>query len=228
MSIHLSWTSSPGAASYNLYRHSSAITAGNVGSLTPVATGLPGLSTTNVVPVLGTYYYAITATNASGTSLPSNSQSIIVSSLPSAPVLSINTATPSTNTTISISWTASPGATSYKVYRHSAAINATSIASATLVQTTTGLSLTDAVTASGRYYYAVAAVNATGTSAPSNSPYIDVQLGTPSIFDQIIAFITGLFTTIISFIMGLLGLALVKSRKARGSKCDGGIGECSL
>ena len=74
--ILLSSTAVPGAASYNLYRSASLVTAIN-GSVTSLgSTG--SISATNTVLTNGTYYYVVTAVNASGESNISNCQSVLV------------------------------------------------------------------------------------------------------------------------------------------------------
>ncbi len=66
---------------------------------------------------------------------------------------------------MTLSWTASSGATSYKVYRGTLAGQE----SGTPIATVTTTSYTDPGLANGtRYYYKVAAVNASGTSGMSN------------------------------------------------------------
>jgi hypothetical protein len=69
------------------------------------------------------------------------------------------------NHQVALSWTASTGATSYSVYRGTAAGGE----SGTAIGTVTTTSYTDTGLTNGTtYYYKVAAVNASGTSAKSN------------------------------------------------------------
>lgn len=75
------------------------------------------------------------------------------------------TATPSP-TQISLSWTASSGATTYNVYRGTTAGGESTTALATAISATTYADST--ATAGTTYYYEVKAVNAAGTSTASN------------------------------------------------------------
>jgi len=95
--------------------------------------------------------------------------------LPSTPSLTILTTSPTTDATISLEWTISTGADNYTLYRHSSEINASSLGSATVVETILGNSTTDTVPAIGRWYYAVVGNAMLGSSSLSNSPYIDVE-----------------------------------------------------
>jgi len=174
--IALEWTASIGADNYTLYRHTSEITLINLNLATEIKT-ITGNSTTDTVSRIGRYYYAVVATNGSGSSKPSNSPFIDKQSPPSPnpPILTIATSSPTTSYDISLTWTTSTGADNYTLYRHTSAITSSNLNSATAVKTITGTSTTDTVSGIGRWYYAVVATNASGSSDPSNSPYIDVQ-----------------------------------------------------
>ncbi len=93
----------------------------------------------------------------------------VVRWIPTAPVPPATpanlTATPG-NTQITLAWTASGGATSYSIYRGATAGGESPTPLATSITTTsyTDVGLTNGTT----YYYKVAAVNASGTSAFSN------------------------------------------------------------
>ncbi len=111
--IILAWNASGGAASYNLYR---STTAGGEGT-TPYKTGLYGTSYADTGVVASTpYYYTVTAVNAGGESAPSNEANATTgtSALPAPTGL---TATAVSSTEIDLSWTAVVGATSYNLYR---------------------------------------------------------------------------------------------------------------
>jgi fibronectin type 3 domain-containing protein len=158
----LAWTTVTGAASYNVYQ---GTTSGGE-STTPVASGITTPSYTATGLTNGTaYYFEIAAVNSAGTGAVSNEASVTPSGssgIPSAPVL---TAT-SGDSTATLSWTASSGATSYNVYQSttSGAEGTTPIATGVTATTDTLSGLTDAKT----YFFKVAAVNSSGASALSN------------------------------------------------------------
>jgi fibronectin type 3 domain-containing protein/regulation of enolase protein 1 (concanavalin A-like superfamily) len=153
--IALSWTASTGATGYNVLRATNAN-----GSYTTVATGLTGTSYTDTGLSSGTtYYYAVTATNGSGSS--ANSTQVNAITTPAAPGSVTATAS---NGQIALSWSASTGATGYNVLRATSA-NGTYTTVATGL---TGTSYTDTGLANGTtYYYAVTATNGSGSSANS-------------------------------------------------------------
>ena len=172
-----------GATSYNIYRS----TTGNFAGAFVTTAYAPTTSYTDdggigsfaqntfvqnapvaaagVSPGVGTYFYVITATTASGQTLSSSVQNIT---------------TVANTQNVSLSWAAVPGASSYSVYR-SASSNFTN---ALLLTTTGGTSYVDGGTSAGTgtpfvanvtnggglasgttYYYIVAAVKAAGETA---------------------------------------------------------------
>ncbi|MGO8670935.1 MAG: malectin domain-containing carbohydrate-binding protein, partial [Capsulimonadaceae bacterium] len=169
----ISWTASAGATSYNVLRG----TASNGEATTPIVTGLTATSYTDSGLVNGTtYYYEVEALNAYGTSAPSSQASGTPEpGIPPAPAGL--TATGGT-TQVALAWTASSGATSYNVYRGTAAggESATAIATAltTVTYTNTGL------LAGETYYYKVAAVNTSGTSPQSTEASAITIAGVPA------------------------------------------------
>ncbi len=94
---------------------------------------------------------------------------------PAAPVLTIETSSPTISTTIELTWTSSPTASEYIVYRHSSAITVVNLGDATVVNTTAGTAFNDTVPGIGTYWYAVVATNPYGSSEPSNSMSIVVE-----------------------------------------------------
>ncbi len=154
----LSWTAVSGATYYNLYRGAS--TGGE--GVTPYKTGLTGTSYTDANLTNGTiYFYKLAAVNANGTS----AQSVEVSAKPQAAVLTPPTGLTATrgakrSLKITVSWMASVGATSYKIYR-----GTSSSGTYTLLNTISSTSFADIGLKSGvTYYYKVAAANATSSS----------------------------------------------------------------
>jgi len=79
--IVLEWTSSVGADNYSLYRYTSPITSSNLHLATNVKT-ITETTTTDTVPDIGRWHYAVVATNESGSSGLSNSDYIDVQEEP--------------------------------------------------------------------------------------------------------------------------------------------------
>jgi fibronectin type 3 domain-containing protein len=161
--VSLAWNASSGATSYNVYR---STTSGGEGT-TAYASGITTASYTDSSATAGTtYYYKVAAVNSAGTSAQSSEVSATPTSgvtVPSAPTGVSATAGVSQ---VSLSWTASSGATSYNVYRSTSSGGEGTTA---YVSGLTGTSYTDTgVTAGTTYYYTVAAVNSAGTSAQSS------------------------------------------------------------
>lgn len=162
--VTVSWATVTGATSYNLYW---ATTAG----VTP-ATGTKITGATSPYVQTGltagtTYYYVVTAVNAAGESAASAQASATTSTgapaVPSAPTGV--TATGGTNS-VTVSWGAVTGATSYNLYW----------STTTGVTTATGTKITGAtspyrqtlLSANTAYFYIVTAVNGAGESAASS------------------------------------------------------------
>jgi len=156
--ITLAWTASAGAASYNIYRG----TAPGAESATPIATGITSTSYVNNGLINGSaYYYVVAAVN--GGSVSTKSNEAWTKPQPPVPAAPKNLATTRGNSQVSLSWTASAGATSYKVYRSTTPGGETAIAGVT---TTTYINT--GLTNGKTYYYKIAAVNGGGLSPQSN------------------------------------------------------------
>jgi fibronectin type 3 domain-containing protein len=156
--VSLTWTASTGATSYHVKR--STISDGPYtqvaapSSASDIDTGLTNGTT---------YYYVVSALNAAGESANSSQ----VSATPAAPAAP--PAAPSGlqaiagNAQVSLTWTASTGATSYHVKR-----STTSGGPYTQVAVPTATSDADTGLTNGTtYYYVVSALNAAGESANS-------------------------------------------------------------
>ncbi len=162
--INLAWSAVTGATSYNVYRSTSPsvqlITANKVTSvLTP--------SFANTGLTLGTtYFYAVVAVNAGGSSAASAEVSASTPSAPPTPTVAVTAVSP---TQINISWNSVAGATGYNVY--SSATAGTAVGTTTLISATTPITATQfwdsGLTAGATYYYKVTAVNAAGASIAS-------------------------------------------------------------
>jgi fibronectin type 3 domain-containing protein len=159
-SIKIQWTASTGATSYKIYRDTSPS-----GTFTTLA----GMSTTTsftntALTPNTTYYYKVSSVSASGTSeQPLSAVSITTPMAPPHSPTGIS-ATALSPTSIKIQWTASPGATSYTVYRSTSATGPFT----TQIGTSTTTSYTDTGLVSGmKYYYEIKSINSGGTSALS-------------------------------------------------------------
>jgi len=154
--ISLAWVASANATSYNVKR---ATTAG--GPYASIATGVTTTGYTDGGLASGTtYYYVVSAVGGSGEG--ANSAEASATTAPAAPTGLTATAG---NAQVSLAWSASAGASSYKVFR------ATSPGSysSPLVSSITTTSYTDSTAVNGTtYYYVVRAANAAGDSASSN------------------------------------------------------------
>jgi fibronectin type 3 domain-containing protein len=157
--VSLAWTTSAGAASYNVKRATT-----NGGPYTTVASPA-GTSYTDTAVTNGTaYYYVVTAVSAAGQSGNSNQATATPMAAPTAPVPPLNLTATGGNQQVSLAWTASTGATSYNVKRA-----ATNGGPYTTVASPAGTSYTDTTVTNGTtYYYVVTAVNTSGESANSN------------------------------------------------------------
>ncbi len=170
--VTLSWTASSGATSYNVYR---GTTAGGE-STTAIATGVTATSYVNTGLTNGTiYYYKVAAVNAGVTSALSAEAS--ATPQVSAPLAPTGLTATAGNASVTLSWTASSGATSYNIYRGTTAggESTTAIASGITTISYSDTGLTNGTT----YYYKLAAVNARGTGALSAEVSATPQAGAP-------------------------------------------------
>lgn len=163
-SVSLSWSGSSGV--YDIYRNEAGCNAG----FTKIANDVSATSyTDNAVANGFTYYYQVTAQpsgNEAAASAPSTCRTVTPSggsgcTPPAAPTGV--TASASSQTAINVSWTASSGATSYKIFR-----STTSGSGYVQVGTSTTTSFADSgLTCNTTYYYVVKASNGTCDSGNS-------------------------------------------------------------
>ena len=153
-SINLSWTADPQATSYDLYE---AAQSGH--ESTPVQSAIKGTSTTFAGQFGQTYYFTLTAQSVLGTS--GSSSEVKATVVPAAPTLTASAG----NTSVTLTWTASAGATSYDVYQGTGG----TVGASPTQRGITGLTTTVSNLANKKTYdFVVVAVNVGGLSAPSN------------------------------------------------------------
>ncbi|MGO8670870.1 MAG: fibronectin type III domain-containing protein, partial [Capsulimonadaceae bacterium] len=112
--ITLAWSTTSGATSYSLYR---ATTSGGEGT-TAYKTGITTTSYTDSGLTNGTaYFYKLASVSSTGTSTQSSEVTATPAATPSTPT---NVAAAAGNAQITLSWTASSGASSYNLYRATA------------------------------------------------------------------------------------------------------------
>ena len=161
--VQVTWTASPDATSYTVYRATSTSSRA-----TKVVLGTTSATTYDDITasVMVNYYYYIKATNSHGTSgYSAYNRGYRSDGRPPAPTNVI--ASDGTNTDkVQVTWTASPWTTSYTVYR---ATSTSSRATKVAIGTTTTTTYYEDTTASVmvNYYYYVKASNSIGTSGYS-------------------------------------------------------------
>ncbi len=156
--VTLTWTASGGAAGYNVKRATT-----NGGPYTQLAAPTSAGYTDSAVTNGTGYYYVVSALNAAGESANS-AQASATPAVPTAPVAPTNLAATPGSTQISLTWSASSGATSYHVKRAT-----TSGGPYTQVGAPTSTSYTDTgLTNDHTYFYVVSAVNSIGESPNSS------------------------------------------------------------
>jgi fibronectin type 3 domain-containing protein len=155
--VALRWTASANATSYHVKR--STVSGGPYAQVG----GPAGTSFTDTGLVNGTqYYYVVTGVNAAGES--ANSSEVSATPIASAPAAPTGLQATGGHAQVSLSWTASSGATSYHVKR-----STTSGSGYATIASPAGTSYSDtAVTNGTTYYYVVSALNTGGESANSN------------------------------------------------------------
>jgi endoglucanase len=160
-SISLRWDAVPGATGYEIQRAPGASggTFAVVGTTTGTTFTDAGLATN------ATFRYRIVAVNAAGASPPSATQVGTTGTMPPPPSAPAGlTVSGTTSSSVSLSWTASAGATSYQILRAPGTTGGTFAA----VGTATGTSFTNAGLAAGSTFrYQITASNGAGASPPS-------------------------------------------------------------
>ena len=156
--VTLAWTASTGATGYNVKR---ATTSG--GPYTQLAAPTSPTYVDSSVTNDTAYYYVVSALNAAGESANSAQASATPTATGVPPAVPTNLAATPGDTQVSLTWSASSGATSYNVKR-----SGTSGGPYTQIAASTSTSYTDTALTNGTtYYYVVSAVNSAGASANS-------------------------------------------------------------
>ena len=158
--VALTWSASTGATSYTVSR---STTTG--GPYVNIASPGTASYTDTAVTSGATYYYVVSATNSTGTSAnsPEAGATLMSTPLMSAPAAPTGLVATAGNAQVALTWTASSGATSYKINR-----STTNGGPYTNIATVTTSSYTDsAVTNGTTYYYVVTASNSAGQGPPS-------------------------------------------------------------
>jgi uncharacterized protein (TIGR03437 family) len=156
--VSLSWSASSGALSYNVKR-----SAANGGPYTTIASAISYTTYVDTSVTNGTiYYYVVSALNSGQQSV----NSARVSATPVVPQLSapIGLTATAGNAQVSLSWSASPVASSYNVKRNAVGGEPYTIIAASISSTSyADNSVSNGIT----YYYVVSAANSTAQSADS-------------------------------------------------------------
>lgn len=161
-SLTVSWSAVAGATSYKLYKANAA-----AGSYAEVSASATSPYVDSGLAASTTYYYKVTACNASACSAQSSEGSgttLVGSGGPVAPAVpSAPTVGTATASSLTVSWSTVSGATSYTLYRATSATGAYAEVSATA----TSPYVDSGLTASTAYFYKLVACNATGCSVQS-------------------------------------------------------------
>lgn len=155
--VNLSWTASSSATGYYVKRSTTSGTEAQIASVT--ATTYADTSVTNGT----TYYYVVSAYNSYGASANSNEVGATPAASGTPPAAPTGVTATSANAQVSLSWTASAGASSYHVKRSTTSGSGYVQIAAPTVTSYTDTGLTNGTT----YYYVVSALNTAGESPNS-------------------------------------------------------------
>ncbi len=167
--IDLAWTAVTHATNYKIERSTDQTTWTTLVP-SPALTGGSAAYADTTCLASTTYYYRVSAIDASGTSAPA--AAVHALTIPIAPTL---TAVAASSTSVSLSWTAVPGALTYTAEISTDGTNWTSVVTqAGLTATKTGL------TADNAYIFRVRATNSTGDSPNSATRTVTTPLLAPT------------------------------------------------
>ena len=209
--VYLTWSGVSGANTYTVKR---STTSGS--GYTTIGSGISGTNHFDFGVNSGTtYYYVVTAVNATGESAPSAQVSTgPETSVPTAPAVPTNLQAAAGNGQVALTWTASSGATGYHVKRSTTNGSGYQAVTSGLVS---GSSYTDtSVTNGTTYYYVVTAVNNAGESASSSQ-----VAATPASTGSTLAAPTNLKATVGSYVYltwsGVSGAASYRVKRSTTS-----------
>ena len=150
--IRISWTASPGASGYRVYRNSDPLPFRSVASTSTVDSGLTADTT---------YCYAVSSLNAAGESEKSSPVCAMTPLAgPSTPTGLTATGSAGPPPKVTLTWTTT-GAASYRIYRDGTLI----------APTFTGSQATDTTVAAQTWYcYTISAVDASGLESAQSKP----------------------------------------------------------
>ena len=171
--VNLQWAASMGAETYTVRRGTFA--DGTV-TYSVIRTGIVGTAFTDTgLTAQTSYFYRVTAINAGGESAPAEIETATTAP-PPIPASPANLAAAAGDAQVALSWSASTGATSYKVKRSTTA----GAGYAVIVSGITATVYTDAPASNGTtYYYVVSASNGSGESGASNEASATPQMPPP-------------------------------------------------
>ncbi|MGB6670422.1 MAG: fibronectin type III domain-containing protein, partial [Candidatus Acidiferrum sp.] len=157
--VSLTWTASAGATSYHVKR---STTSG--GPYTQVAAPTTTSDTDTGLTNGTTYFYLVSALNTAGESANSSQVSASPMASVTPPAAPAGLQATAGNAQVSLTWTASAGATSYHVKRSTTSGGPYTQVAAPTTTSDTDTSLTNETT----YFYVVSALNTAGESANSS------------------------------------------------------------
>jgi len=171
-----SFTANPASIMVGASSSLTGVFANGKGVITPGSIAVTSGKAVSVKPP-DTTTYTLTVTNSAGvTTAKAVKVAVTPATVPAAPT---GLSAKAGDAAVALSWTASVGATSYKVYRgaKSGGESATAIATGVTSTSYSNTKLTNGT----KYFYKVAAVNSLGTSPLSNEASATPELAKPTI-----------------------------------------------